>query len=291
MAILCRRKQDNSPVVIKELFTQCMTEDEKQTSLNEIKVLTILRHPNIIAYFDSFTAMGIMDAESLSSSGASSGGNGHLGDIDPNMPKQPVRKSSDRKKEIMNLFCQIGLALNHIHSLNILHRDLKTNNILVSGCGRYKVLKIGDFGISKIMSTAASAETVVGTPAYISPELCEGKPYNEKSDIWALGCVLYEMICLKKMFSAHNLPALVLRILRGTYEPIPVHVPSNLAVLVKSCVETEPEKRPFMPDIIGMPFLQDALVQTIFGVGRIDHPRLVQTPLDTALAAPCGTVV
>ncbi|KAJ1341090.1 hypothetical protein BSLG_004331 [Batrachochytrium salamandrivorans] len=255
MAILCRRKQDNSPVVIKELFTQCMTEDEKQTSLNEIKVLTILRHPNIIAYFDSFTAMGIMDMESLSSSGAD-----YLESLQESGTRMEIH-------EIMNLFCQIGLALNHIHSLNILHRDLKTNNILVSGCGRYKVLKIGDFGISKIMSTAASAETVVGTPAYISPELCEGKPL-----IWALGCVLYEMICLKKMFSAHC-------------------VPSNLAVLVKSCVETEPEKRPFMPDIIGMPFLQDALVQTIFGVGRIDHPRLVQTPLDTALAAPCGTVV
>ncbi|KAH6568076.1 hypothetical protein BASA60_008783 [Batrachochytrium salamandrivorans] len=169
--------------------------------------------------------MGIMDAESLSSSGASSGGNGHLGDIDPNMPKQPVRKSSDRKKvvlsepashssrkgkipstlmivmeyadggtlsdyleslqesgtrmeihEIMNLFCQIGLALNHIHSLNILHRDLKTNNILVSGCGRYKVLKIGDLAFLKSCLLLPVQRQWWATPAYISPELCEGKP-------------------------------------------------------------------------------------------------------------------
>ncbi|KAL2915233.1 hypothetical protein HK105_205098 [Polyrhizophydium stewartii] len=309
MAILCRRKQDNSPVVVKELFTSSMSEDEKQHSLNEIKVLTILRHPNIIAYYDSFTGTGMMEFEIM---GITSGGT-------VNRPGAN-RRSSDKKKvvvsegggraslkkeklpstlmivmeyadggtlsdyldelaaekqllpleDIMNLFCQIALALNHIHSHKILHRDLKTNNILISGTGKYKVLKIGDFGISKIMSAETKAETVVGTPAYISPELCEGKPYNEKSDIWALGCVLYEIICLKKMFSAHNLPALVLKILRGTYDPLPSQYPAKLAELVQSCVELEPSNRPFMPDIIGKPFLQEHLVRTIFGVGQIE---------------------
>ncbi|KAJ8328361.1 hypothetical protein O5D80_003719 [Batrachochytrium dendrobatidis] len=318
MAILCRRKQDNSSVVIKELFTSSMSEDEKQTSLNEIKVLTILRHPNIISYYDSFTGVGTMELESPEN--ASAAGVDKTGDLSTSQPRQANRKPTDKKKmmvmdmnhsttrkeklpstlmivmeyadggtlsdyleelaasgkrleidEVMNLFCQTALALNHIHSLNILHRDLKTNNILISGLGKYKVLKIGDFGISKIMSATANAETVVGTPAYISPELCEGKPYNEKSDIWALGCVLYEIICLKKMFSAHNLPALVLKILRGTYDPIPAHFSPQLDNLIKSCMELEPENRPFMPAIIGMPFLQESLVQTIFGVGRIEH--------------------
>jgi len=88
----------------------------------------------------------------------------------------------------MNLFVQMVLSLQNIHSMNILHRDLKTQNIMLDR--RHRVVKVGDFGISKVLSSKSRANTVVGTPCYISPELCEGKPYNQKSDIWALGCVL-----------------------------------------------------------------------------------------------------
>lgn len=81
--------------------------------------------------------------------------------------------------------------------------------------------QIGDFGISKILSSKSKAYTVVGTPSYISPELCEGRPYNQKSDIWSLGCILYEMAALKRAFEAPTLPALVLKIMRGNYQPLP----------------------------------------------------------------------
>ncbi len=76
--------------------------------------------------------------------------------------------------------------------------------------------------------------TVVGTPSYISPELCEGKPYNEKSDIWALGCVLYEMCTFKRAFEAPTLPALVLKIMRGNFHPLPAHY-SNRSCLKRVC--------------------------------------------------------
>eukprot|EP00842_Homolaphlyctis_polyrhiza_P001981 jgi/Hompol1/2784/HPOL_000376-RA len=298
MAILCRRKQDNSPVVIKELFTSSMSEAEKESSLNEIKVLTILRHPNIIAYYDSFTGTGLMEFESSNGNNDDGGGgagglnashnqakgrkgNKMVGGDDGGNRKSPRKEKLPTTLMIVMEYADGGTLSDYLEAIeptkkllevDILHRDLKTNNILISGSGKYKVLKIGDFGISKIMSTETKAETVVGTPAYISPELCEGKPYNEKSDIWALGCVLYEIVCLKKMFSAHNLPALVLKILRGTYEPIPSQFSPKLASLIQSCVELEPDKRPFMPEIIGNPFLQEHIVQTIFGVGRIEVP-------------------
>ncbi len=99
------------------------------------------------------------------------------------------------EEEIANLFSQIVLPLQLVHSRQILHRDLKTQNIFLTKTQDH--VKIGDFGISKILSSKSKAYSVVGTPCYISPELCEGKPYNQKSDVWALGCVLYEMCTLK----------------------------------------------------------------------------------------------
>ncbi|XP_026550079.1 serine/threonine-protein kinase Nek8-like, partial [Notechis scutatus] len=104
------------------------------------------------------------------------------------------------EETILHFFVQILLALHHVHAKQILHRDLKTQNILLDK--HHTTLKIGDFGISKILSSKSKAYTVVGTPCYISPELCEGKPYNQKSDIWALGCVLYELASLKRAFEA-----------------------------------------------------------------------------------------
>ena len=69
---------------------------------------------------------------------------------------------------------------------------------------------------------------MVGTPSYISPELCEGRPYNQKSDVWSLGCILYEMAVLKRAFQAPSLPALVLKIMKGHYQPLPSHFSAEL---------------------------------------------------------------
>lgn len=83
-------------------------------------------------------------------------------------------------------------------------------------------VKLGDFGISKVLeNTGNVAMTVVGTPYYMSPEVCQNQPYTFKSDVWALGCVLYELCTLKHAFSADNLLGLVYKIVQDKYEPIP----------------------------------------------------------------------
>ena len=93
----------------------------------------------------------------------------------------------------------------------------KTQNLLIDR--HHSVIKISDFGISKVLSSKSKAMSVVGTPCYISPEVCEHSPYNQKSDIWAVGCILYELMTLKRAFEARNLPALVTKIMRADYQP------------------------------------------------------------------------
>jgi NIMA (never in mitosis gene a)-related kinase len=90
-----------------------------------------------------------------------------------------------REEDILDWFIQLALALKYIHSHHILHRDLKAQNIFLTKEGR---IKLGDFGISKVLNSEADfARTVIGTPYYLSPEICEGKTYGARSDVWSSG--------------------------------------------------------------------------------------------------------
>ena len=94
------------------------------------------------------------------------------------------------------------LGLQYLHANRILHRDIKTINMFLA---KGDCIKIGDLGVAKeLNATNNMAKTIVGTPYYLSPELCEEKPYNNKSDIWSLGCVLYELCTLRHPFEATN---------------------------------------------------------------------------------------
>lgn len=109
----------------------------------------------------------------------------------------------------------------------------------------------------------------MGTPCYISPELCEGRPYDEKSDIWALGCVLYEMCSLRKAFDAANLPALVLKIMRGTFSPVSDAYSKQLKDLILSVLHQDPHQRPTLNEILALPVCQNALVNLHTDIGRL----------------------
>lgn len=95
-------------------------------------------------------------------------------------------------------------AIDFIHDKNILHRDLKSKNVFLHNPpegSRYPIVKLGDFGIAKVLAhTRDKAKTQIGTPYYLSPEICEDRPYDTKSDVWSLGCVLYEMLALHVPF-------------------------------------------------------------------------------------------
>ena len=121
------------------------------------------------------------------------------GDLDNLIKKYKEKNLRFTEKQIMFWLIQICFAIEYIHKRRIIHRDIKASNIFLS---TMEIVKLGDFGISRVLENSLEAAmTVVGTPYYLSPELCQNKLYTIKTDIWALGCLLYEMCEFKVIFN------------------------------------------------------------------------------------------
>lgn len=150
---------------------------------------------------------------------------------------------------------QIVSALAHIHSLKIIHRDIKPSNIFVTLDGK---LKLGDFGISKALaSTNDVAMTQIGTPMFMSPEVCNNLPYTNKCDIWAVGCVLYELATFRKPFIAKSFLALAMKIIDEDPEPLPEMYSEKFNGMVMAMMRKEPESRPSCNQVFSMLGMKD----------------------------------
>ena len=247
-AYLCENLADNSQCVIKQIPLNDLDEEEKKDTFNEVLILKKVNHSNIIKFIDVFKSSRPVNTLNIVTEYADDG------DLNQKIEKLRQKKSPFTEKEILNYLTQICLALNHIHKKKIIHRDLKSGNIFLTKSG---LVKLGDFGISKgFKNTWEKARTKVGTPYYLSPEIINSKPYDSKSDIWALGVLIYEMMTFKMPFNAINLPALSLKILRGIYQPPPSYYSKDLINLVKLCLNLEPKRRPSAETILKMDFIK-----------------------------------
>ncbi|XP_050042217.1 serine/threonine-protein kinase Nek8 [Dermacentor andersoni] len=253
---LYSEKSTGRKVVIKHIPVQQMSKEEKEGSLNEAKVLAMLHHPNIIAYYDSF-----LEEKSLAIVMEYAPG-GNLYDY----LKQRGRALLS-EREVLSYFAQVLLALEHVHSRKILHRDLKTQNLLLNQCR--SIVKVGDFGISKILSSKSKAESLVGTPNNLSPEVFVGKPYNHKSDIWALGCILYELLTLRSPFEGNHIPSLVRKIMRGSYEPVSDHYSAQIHLLLEQLLQKEPSQRPSVNQLMAQPILLPVICNLYLTIGSL----------------------
>ncbi|XP_032297999.1 serine/threonine-protein kinase Nek5 isoform X2 [Coturnix japonica] len=175
--------------------------------------------------------------------------------------------------QILSWFVQISLGLKHIHDRKILHRDIKSQNIFLSSNG--KVAKLGDFGIARQLNdTAEFAYTCVGTPYYLSPEICENRPYNNKTDVWSLGCVLYELCALKHPFEGNSLHQLVLKICRGYFHPVSPNYSYDLRMLISQLFKTSPRDRPSINSILRKPFLRKLVLKHLPPEEELSHTVL-----------------
>ena len=252
-AYLCQNIQDNSQCVIKQIVLDNLDDQEKQETLNEVIILKKLDHSNIIKFIDAFTKTKPNNTLNIVQEYADAG------DLNKKIQKHREKKSPLTEKEIVNYLTQICLALNHIHKKKIIHRDLKSGNIFLTKSG---LVKLGDFGIAKgFKNTWEKAQTKVGTPYYLSPEIINSKPYDSKSDIWALGVLLYEMMTFRMPFNAKSLASLSLKILKGFYQAPPTSYSKELIDLVKKCLNLDPKKRPSAENILKLPFIK----KKIFG--------------------------
>jgi len=135
---------------------------------------------------------------------------------------------------------EITKALKILHDIYIFHRDLKSANVFLSRDGH---AKLGDLNVSKVAKKGL-LYTQTGTPYYASPEVWRDQPYDSKSDIWSLGCVIYEMTTLKPPFWAQDMNGLYKKVLKGAYPEIPKKYTKDLADVIMHMLNVDPRLRP-----------------------------------------------
>uniref|UniRef100_A0A8C9ACQ9 non-specific serine/threonine protein kinase n=1 Tax=Prolemur simus TaxID=1328070 RepID=A0A8C9ACQ9_PROSS len=241
-AVLVKSTEDGRQYVIKEINISRMSSKEREESRREVAVLANMKHPNIVQYKESFEENGSLYIVMDYCEG---------GDLFKRINAQ--KGILFQEDQILDWFVQICLALKHVHDRKILHRDIKSQNIFLTKDG---TVQLGDFGIARVLnSTVELARTCIGTPYYLSPEICENKPYNNKSDIWALGCVLYEMCTLKHAFEAGSMKNLVLKIISGSFPPVSLHYSYDLRSLLSQLFKRNPRDRPSVNSILEKGFI------------------------------------
>jgi len=238
-----KKKVDNKEYVIKQISLKGLNNSQIKEVKLESDVLKSIDSKYVVKYYESFEEENKLNIvmEYCES-----------GDLYEYIEKQKKNGQPLNENIIWKLFIKITLGLADIHKLKILHRDLKSLNIFLK---HENDVRVGDLGVAKVLNNTYFAKTFIGTPYYLSPELCEDKPYNDKSDVWALGCILYELCTYNHPFNARSQGGLILKILNSNPEPISNRYSRDLKNLVNEIFNKDFKKRPSCLDILKMKYV------------------------------------
>ncbi|WRT70274.1 uncharacterized protein IL334_007272 [Kwoniella shivajii] len=264
-----QRISDGKEFALKQLDYSKMTEKDRKQILAEVAILDALKHRNIVQLVqkikDPKNERIYIVMEFCTS-----------GDLGTLIRKAQRSNQPIHEDKIWNIFLQITLALHHCHwpaerpsklgvarlsqaaqqsadggvaRYQVLHRDLKPENVFLSD----DFVKLGDFGLSKDMGTASFTSTYVGTPLYMPPEILAENRYDTKSDIWSLGCLVYEMCALQSPFSqAQTQAELISMVKSGKLPSLPAQYSPALKSVIKAMLTLNPIKRPSTKDLLEM---------------------------------------
>ncbi|KAI9105610.1 kinase-like domain-containing protein [Phlyctochytrium arcticum] len=234
-----RRKADGKIFARKEIDYRRMSAREKKQLVAEVNILRELRHPNIVRYFerevDRDNCLMYIYMEYCEG-----------GDLAAVIRRYKKRGRRFSEQSIWKYLAQLLQALHECHCPTqnkeeatrsgnrrptVLHRDLKPDNVFLDALDN---CKLGDFGLSRLMDESDFARTYVGTPFYMSPELITESSYNDKSDVWALGCLIYELCTLEPPFQAKTQSQLSAKIQQGIITPLPPSFSRELDYVIKN---------------------------------------------------------
>ncbi|XP_046390274.1 serine/threonine-protein kinase Nek1-like [Ischnura elegans] len=249
-----RKKNTSHVFVWKAVDYGSMSEERKKLLVSEVNVLRELRHPNIVRYFDR-----IIHKESTTIYIIMEWCEG--GDLAALIGKCRRTHAYVAEAFVWKTLYQTSRALQACHGPGrpVLHRDIKPANLFLDA--QFNI-KLGDFGLARVLSSNDTkrddteecyAQTVVGTPFYMSPEVVKGSKYNRKSDIWSLGCVIYELCCLRPPFSNQNVKVLAQRIKEGKFSRIPSHYSEDLHNIIVFMMTVDHDVRPSVDAILHHP--------------------------------------
>ncbi|XP_076127948.1 serine/threonine-protein kinase Nek2 [Alosa pseudoharengus] len=252
-----RRKSDGKILVWKELDYGTMAEAEKQMLVSEVNLLRELKHPNIVRYYDR-----IIDRSNTTLYIVMEYCEG--GDLSSLITKCIKERRYLEEELILRVLAQLSLALKECHrrtdgGCTVLHRDLKPANIFLDA---KQNVKLGDFGLARILNHDTSfAKTFVGTPYYMSPEQMNRMSYNEKSDIWSLGCLVYELCALSPPFTAYNQKDLAEKIREGKFRRIPYRYSEELNTFLSKMLNLKDYLRPSVESILQSSLISEMVAE------------------------------